>query len=144
LSPKVESTPQVDVIEGKSGVEEEPWTFRERIKLWRGSESDEALLKIIFRPIPLSILPPVMFSFITGLSSSWFSVLLGVSALIYGSAPYNLSVSQLGFLFIGGVPVALLGFIAGPINDWACKFMARHNHGIYEPEVTTHHLGPIY
>jgi len=134
--PMADSLASVDTVKEKS--EEEPLTFRERIKLWRGVESEEGLLRIILRPIPLSILPPVMFSFITGLSGSWFSVLLGISADIYGSAPYNFSVSKLGLLFIGGVPLSILSFIAGPMNDWTCKFMARHNRGNYEPEVRTH------
>jgi len=139
----MESLARVGSDEEKPAEKEAPLTFHERIKLWRGAETEEPLLNIIFRPIPLSILPPVVFSFITGLSSSWFSVLLGVSAFIYGSAPYNLSVSQLGLLFIGGVPVSILGFIAGPMNDWTCKFMARRNRGIYEPEVRHPHYSDL-
>jgi hypothetical protein len=67
---------------------------------------------------------------------AWFSVLAGVSALIFGSPPYNFSVEQLGLLCIGGVVASLLGFSAGPLNDWLCKVMARRNNGIYEPEVS--------
>jgi hypothetical protein len=114
--------------------EEAPLTFRERIKVYRGVESDDSLLAIIFRPIPLSLLPPVLFSFVAGLSWSWLSVLFGITALIYGSE-YNFSVSQIGLLFIGGVAVSILAFISGPLSDWTCKFLARHNRGIYEPEV---------
>jgi hypothetical protein len=73
---------------------------------------------------------------VAGLSWSWLSVLFGITALIYGSAPYNFSVFQIGLLFIGGVAVSLLAFISGPLSDWTCKFLARHNRGIYEPEVS--------
>jgi hypothetical protein len=115
--------------------EEAPLTFRERIKMYRGVESDDGLFTIIFRPVPLSLIPPVLFSFVAGLSWSWLSVLFGITALIYGSPPYNFSVFQIGLLFIGGVAVSILAVISGPLSDWICKFMARHNRGIYEPEV---------
>jgi hypothetical protein len=115
--------------------EEPPLTFRERIRVFREIESDESLFTIIFRPIPLSLLPPVLFSIVAGLSWSWLSVLFGITALIYGSAPYNFDTFQIGLLFIGGVVVSILAVISGPVNDWSCKFLARHNRGIYEPEV---------
>jgi predicted exporter len=71
----------------------------------------------------------------TGLSNAWLSVIVGILALIFGSSPYNLSVRQLGMFGIGGLVASLLAFTAGPLNDWICKFMARRNKGIYEPEV---------
>jgi len=114
---------------------ESPWTFLEQLRPWRGVEADDNLFKIIIRPARLLLFPQVFYSFITGLSMAWFSVLAGVSALIFSSPPYNMSVEQLGMLCIGGVVASLLGFSAGPLNDWLCKFMARHNNGIYEPEV---------
>lgn len=121
-------------------IKEEAWTFRQNLRPWRGIESDEHLLQIILRPIPLSILPPVLFSFVVGLSWAWLSVLFGVTALIYGSQPYNFTVFQIGLLYIGAMVVSLMAFISGPLNDWACKFLARRNRGTYEPEVTSPHL----
>lgn len=115
---------------------ESPWTFREQLHPWRGIESDDNLFNIIFRPLPLLLFPQVLYAFVTGLSMAWFSVLAGVSALVFGSPPYNMTVEQLGLLCIGGVVAAILGFSAGPLNDWLCKIMARRNNGIYEPEVT--------
>ena len=116
--------------------EDPPWTFLERLRPWRGVESDDNLFKIITRPIPLVLFPAVLYAFITGLSSAWLSVLLGILALIFGSPPYNLSVAQLGMLGVGGLVASLLGFVAAPLNDWCCKFLARRNNGTYEPEVS--------
>jgi len=121
-------------------IQEEAWTLRQELRPWRGIESDDNLLQIIWRPIPLSILPPVLFSFVVGLSWAWLSVLFGVTALIYGSQPYNFTVSQIGLLYIGAMVVSILAFVSGPLNDWACKFLARRNRGIYEPEVTSQQL----
>jgi hypothetical protein len=138
LNGVISPPPPVDLLEEKDPVDpEEPWTFRQKLRVWRGIESDENIFKIILRPIPLSILPPVMFSFITGLSWAWLSVLFGITALIYGSEPYNFTVFQIGLLFLGGVLVSVLAFVSGPLNDWTCKFMSRHNNGTYEPEVSS-------
>jgi len=113
------------------------WTFREQLRPWRGIEADDNIFKIIIRPLPLLLFPQVFYAFVTGLSMAWFSVLAGVSALIFGSPPYSMTVEQLGLLCIGGVVASILGFSAGPLNDWLCKVMARRNNGIYEPEVVT-------
>jgi MFS family permease len=118
-----------------SGSLNEPWTFREQLRLWRGIEADDNLLKIILRPFPLLLFPQVFYCFVTGLSGAWLSVLLGVTPLIFGNPPYNFSVEQLGLLCIGGIVASLMGFSAGPMNDWICKYMARRNNGVYEPEV---------
>jgi hypothetical protein len=115
--------------------QEPPWTFVQQLRLWRGIESPENIFKIIVRPLPLLLFPQVMYSFITALSTGWLSVLINVTSLIYGSEPYNLTIIQIGLLGIGALVASLLGFSAGPLNDYLCKFMARRNKGIYEPEV---------
>jgi hypothetical protein len=114
---------------------EAPLTLFQRLRPWRGIESEENLFKIIIRPLPLLLFPQVMYSFITGLSNAWISVLAGIFSLIFGSPPYNFSVEQIGLIGIGALIASLLGFIAGPLSDRLCKFMARRNNGIYEPEV---------
>lgn len=119
---------------------EKPWTFWEQLRPFNGKKSPDNLLKIIIRPLPLLLFPQVLYAFIIGLTHSWFSVLLGISSLIYGNPPYNLSVVQVGLLGIGGVIVSIISFISGPLNDWFCKFMARRNGGIYEPEVRISHI----
>ena len=120
------------------GANEPPWTKWEELRVWRGIESDDNLLKIIIRPFPMLLFPQVLYAFITyGLTTSWLIVLGSVAALIFGAPPYNFSVGNIGLLGIAGLIVSILGFIAGPINDYLCKFLARRNNGIYEPEVTS-------
>jgi hypothetical protein len=119
------------------GANEPPWTKWEELRLWRGIESEDNLLKIILRPFPMLLFPQVLYAFLTyGLTTSWLIVLLSVAALIFGGPPYNFSVGNIGLLGISGLIVSILGFIAGPINDYLCKWLARRNNGIYEPEVS--------
>lgn len=118
------------------GANERPWTKWEELRLWRGIESPDNLLKIIIRPFPMLLFPQVLYAFITyGLSTSWLIVLGSVGALIFGGPPYNFSVGEIGLLQIAGLITSILGFVSGPINDYLCKWLARRNNGIYEPEV---------
>ena len=116
---------------------ERPWTFWEQLRPWRGIESEDNIFLAIIRPLPLLLFPQVFYAFLTyGLSWSWLSVVVRVYALIFGGPPYNMSVSAIGLSFgLGALIASFLGFIAGPMNDFLCKFMARRNEGTYEPEV---------
>lgn len=115
---------------------EPPLTFMEKLRPYRRIESQDNLLKIIVRPIPLLLFPQVLYAFVTELSLGWLSVLYGILAFIFGSPPYNLSVAHLGTMSgIGGLIATVLSFAIAPLSDWLCKYLARRNKGIYEPEV---------
>lgn len=117
-----------------TGADEKPYTFWERIRPWRGVESDENVLAIIFRPFGMLLFPQVMYAFIIyGLSSSWMVVTNSVLALLFSGPPYNFSVSAIGLISISALVGCLLGFVAGPMNDWSVKKLTRWNGGIYEP-----------
>ena len=124
----------------QNGSNEQAWTFWQQIRPFRGIESEHNVFKVILRPFLLLLFPQILYVCITaGLSSAWLSMFVGVSALIYGGPPYNFSASEIGLLVIGILVASLLGFMAGPINDSLCKYMARNNNGIYEPEVISHY-----
>src|SRR5579862_217648 len=123
-------------LAAQHGANERPWTKWEELRVFRGIESEDNLLKVIVRPFPMLLFPQVLYAFITyGLSTSWLIVLGSVGALIFGGPPYNMSVGEIGLLQIAGLITSILGFVSGPINDYLCKFLARRNNGIYEPEV---------
>ena len=123
-------------LAAQHGANEKPWTKWEELRPWRGIESEDNLFKVILRPFPMLLFPQVLYAFITyGLSTSWLIVLGSVAALIFGAPPYNMSVGEIGLLQIAGLITSILGFCSGPINDYLCKFLARRNNGVYEPEV---------
>lgn len=118
-----------------TGADEKPYTFWEQLKPVRGIESEENLLYIIFRPFGMLLFPQVLYGFITyGLSTSWLVVMISVLAQLFTGPPYNFSVSDVGLISIAALVASLLGFVAGPLNDWTVKKLARLNKGIYEPE----------
>ncbi|KAI1617435.1 serine/threonine kinase 16 [Exophiala viscosa] len=118
-----------------TGADEKPYTFWEQLKPVRGVESEENLLYIIFRPFGMLLFPQVLYGFITyGLSTSWLVVMISVLAQLFTGPPYNFSISDVGLISISALVASLLGFMAGPLNDWSVKKLARMNKGIYEPE----------
>ena len=118
-----------------TGAEELPYTYWEQLYPVRGVESDENLLYIIFRPFGMLLFPQVLYGFITyGLSTSWLVVMISVLAQLFTVPPYNFSVSDVGLISIAPLVASLLGFGAGPLNDYVVKRLAKMNGGIYEPE----------
>ncbi|KAJ4516781.1 hypothetical protein HRR75_003441 [Exophiala dermatitidis] len=118
-----------------TGADERPWTFWEELRPVRGVESEENLLRIIFRPFGMLLFPQVLYGFLTyGLSTSWLIVMISVLAQLFTGPPYNFSVSDVGLISIAALVASLLGFVAGPLNDYTVKKLARLNNGIYEPE----------
>ena len=81
------------------------------------------------------LFPQVLYAFITyGLTTSWLVVMISVLAQLFTVPPYNFSVSAVGLISISPLVASLLGVVAGPLNDWTVKKLARWNKGIYEPE----------
>ncbi len=118
-----------------TGADEAPWTFWEEMRLVRGAESDENLFWIILRPFGILLFPQVLYGFITyGLSTSWLVVMISVLAQLFTGPPYNFSVSDVGLIRIAPLVASILGFLVGPLNDWAVKKLSRWNSGVYEPE----------
>lgn len=132
---KVESRTQVRHVPIYTGADEPPYTYWEQLLPVRGIESDENLLAIVFRPFGMLLFPQVLYGFITyGLSTSWLVVMISVLAQLFTVPPYNFTVSQVGLISIAPLVASILGFVSGPLNDWAVKKLARWNNGIYEPE----------
>jgi len=118
-----------------SGADERPYTFWEELMPFHGIYSDDNLLFIILRPFGMLLFPQVLYGFITyGLSTSWLVVMISVLAQLFTAAPYNFSVADVGLVSIAPMVASFCGFLAGPLNDFTVKRLARMNKGIYEPE----------
>ena len=118
-----------------TGADEKPYTFWQELLPVRGVESDENLIMLMIRPFGMLLFPQVLYGFITyGLSTSWLVVMISVLAQLFTVPPYNFGVADVGLISIAPMIASVLGLVAGPLNDWSVKKLARWNNGIYEPE----------
>lgn len=92
--------------------------------------------KILIRPVVIFWYPGVLWGFlIYGVTLTWIVVFSVVNAQIFGLPPYSFSPSQIGLISISPLVMTILGLlVAGPLNDFICLYLAKKNHGIYEPE----------
>jgi hypothetical protein len=92
--------------------------------------------KILIRPVVIFWYPGVLWGFlIYGVTLTWIIVFSVVNAQIFGMPPYNFSPSQIGLISLSPLIMTIVGLmIAGPLNDFICLYLAKKNHGIYEPE----------
>ncbi|KAL1606188.1 hypothetical protein SLS60_003589 [Paraconiothyrium brasiliense] len=111
-------------------------TYRDKLRLFRGRLSPESFWRGVWKPVPLIAYPAVLFS--TVVYGTYFTFLLTISVLAVTALsmpPYNLNPAQIG---LTNVPLLVVGFIGSPLSgwmaDWAAKFMARRNNGVFEPE----------
>lgn len=112
-----------------------PWV--KTLNPWNGRLSHESWWRAAIRPFILFAYPAVLWSaLVYSLSVGWLIVLSESVAAIYENrASYNFTPLQVGLVymspFIGGV---LGTAVAGKFSDVVVRFMARRNHGVYEPE----------
>lgn len=111
-------------------------TFQQRLLPFNGRKTDENILKLILRPLPLFFHPAVFWAcLIQGTLIGW-TVMIGVvfAAILIGP-PLWFDEVKTGYMYTGPFLGAIIGFIlSGLLSDWSTKFMIRRNKGVYEPE----------
>lgn len=98
--------------------------------------TDESIWKIAFRPLPIILLPPVLWSTIS------FGIGIGIFVIISTNAAkafieiYDFSVWQVGIVWIASIVGNLLGMpFGGYFSDWVANRTTIKNGGIREPEM---------
>lgn len=111
-------------------------SFARSLLPFNGRKTDESLLKLILRPLPLFFHPAIFWAcLIQGAMIGW-TVMIGiVLAAIFLGPPLWFNEVKTGYMYTGPFIGAILGFIvAGLLSDWSAKLMIRRNKGVYEPE----------
>ena len=103
---------------------------------FNGRKTDENILVLILRPLPLFLHPAVLWAcLIQGALIGWTVMIGVVLAAIFLGPPLWFNEVKTGYMYTGPFIGAILGFIvAGLLSDWTAKIMTRRNKGIYEPE----------
>jgi hypothetical protein len=120
-----------------SATNEQKDSYLKSLRFMTGKQYTTApFWKILIRPAVIFWYPGVLWGFlIYGVTLTWIVVFSVVNAQIFGVAPYNFTPSQIGLISLSPLVMTVIGLIiAGPLNDFICLYLAKKNHGIYEPE----------
>ncbi|KAK9453139.1 major facilitator superfamily domain-containing protein [Dipodascopsis uninucleata] len=111
-------------------------SFIEELAITRGRLVHDKWWKIGLRPFVLFMYPSILFStLLYSLSVVWLIVMSESISQILEKAPYNMSPTSVGLLYISPFIGGICGSaIAGRISDIVVRFMTRRNGGTYEPE----------
>jgi hypothetical protein len=111
-------------------------SMKQHLKVYRGRVTDRSFFKALWQPLPLLMFPTVLFaSIVNGAFITWMVVagMLSMQVLMY--PPYKMQPDTLAYIGLPGSIVGLIfAVIAGLMNDWMIKKLAKRNNGIYEPE----------
>jgi MFS family permease len=120
-----------------SATNEQKDSYLKSLRFMTGKQYTTApFWKILIRPVVIFWYPGVLWGFlIYGVTLTWIVVFSVVNAQIFGVAPYHFTPSQIGLISLSPLIMTVVGLmIAGPLNDFICLYLAKKNHGIYEPE----------
>lgn len=122
--------------EGGLSAEEQPETYIQSLKLYRGRFSNESYFRSILSPFATLLLPGVAWAAYSYAVTVAFSIAISVSlSSIFTAAPYNFSTSAVGLAVLSPFVGDILGnLIPGPVADWIVVALSRRNNGVYEPE----------
>ncbi|KAI1466194.1 MFS general substrate transporter [Daldinia caldariorum] len=135
-SSEPEDSVKIETIEN-GVVTERKDSYLRSLKLWSGAiYTSTPLWKIFLRPVVIFFYPAVLWAFLLyGVTLTWIVVFSVVNAVIFTAPPYNFSVSETGLISLSPFILTLVGeILSGPLTDWVCMYLAKKNHGIYEPE----------
>jgi len=113
-------------------------TYIQTLQPYSGRLSPDSWLRIALRPAILLAYPAILWSSaIYALSVGWLIILSESVSTIYRSDAYayRFTAIQTGLIYLSPFIGGILGTaVAGKLSDVIVRFMARRNHGIYEPE----------
>jgi hypothetical protein len=111
-------------------------SFLKRMKPWSTTYTNDSLFKLIVRPIYVLANPVILWAIlIISFSQLWNVFISFTLAQIFSPPPYGLGPAQLGYISVGPMIAGVIGcFFCGAVSDPICRYMAKRNNGIYEPE----------
>jgi Major Facilitator Superfamily len=111
-------------------------SFVQTLRPYNGRIRNEKWLKVACRPFILFAYPAVLWSaLVYSLSVGWLIVLSESIDKIFKDQPYGFTSLQAGLIYISPFIGAVFGTaVAGKMSDIICRYMAKKNDGIFEPE----------
>lgn len=110
-------------------------SYRERMRLL--TPTSERLSALLIRPFYVFLLPHVLYTAIEWSFDICAMVMFSaMNPIIFGSPPYNFNTGAIGYMNVGPLIGTILGSIyGGVLCDKVTLWLAKRNHGVYEPEM---------
>jgi MFS family permease len=111
-------------------------SYLQRMAFNQAPLTQESIWKIAMRPIPVILLPPILWSTVSfGIGIGIF-VIMGTTAATAFSQVYHFEIWQVGLVWIASVIGNLLGIpFGGYFSDWVANRATSKNGGVREPEM---------
>ncbi|KAJ6446314.1 putative MFS-type transporter [Purpureocillium lavendulum] len=111
-------------------------SYLRSLRLFRGTLTDENLLKMVIRPFGLIMLPPVLWAALVQAATIGFLVAVTSNVDPAFEEAYHFKPYQVGLCFFSAVIGSLLGLPAGGLlGDKVAAYLTKRNGGIREPEM---------
>lgn len=107
------------------------------LRVFNGSQTDEALVKLFLRPAGSMLLPAVVWGALVYSGTVGFVVAVSTNLPVaFMPPPYLFNVQQIGFTSFAIIIGSSLAFvIGGPLIDWIAARLTVRNKGVREPEM---------
>ncbi|KAK4947834.1 hypothetical protein LTR10_013342 [Elasticomyces elasticus] len=111
-------------------------SFTAGLAFWSGYHYPVPFWKTLLGPLRMARSPIVLWTSLVFMTAiTWIVILTVGASQIFASPPYNFSVGAVGNIFLSPFIASVLGTLAArPLIDGLVKFLARKNHGVFEPE----------
>ncbi|KAI0863351.1 major facilitator superfamily domain-containing protein [Xylaria cubensis] len=111
-------------------------SYLQNLQIFRGTLTEESLIKMFFRPLGLIVLPSVLWAALVQSVTIGFVVAVTSNVAVAYKAAYNFKAWQVGLTFISAIVGSLLGIPAGgQLGDMVADWFTRRNNGIRAPEM---------
>jgi len=128
------SKSDVETVEGNSTMRKK--SFLQQMKLFNGNYTSESLVKMIFRPLGLILLPPVLWGSLVMSVTIGFVVAITSNVASAFNTTYGFQPYQSGLCFFSAIIGSILGaFAGGNWGDKVADYFTKRNGGIREPEM---------
>lgn len=103
---------------------------------WSGISYTDKTLPHLLARIFVHLINPAVFwiMMVSAVLVSTFVATAYITSQIWSVPPYNLSVAQNGYFWVGSFLGGISAVVAGPLCDWSAQAMAKLNKGVFEAE----------
>ncbi|KAJ9613284.1 hypothetical protein H2200_003226 [Cladophialophora chaetospira] len=111
-------------------------SFWNELDFWSGYNRPISFWKTLLGPLQIARSPIVLWTSIVFMTAiTWIVILTIGASQIFVAPPYSFSVAAVGNTFLSPFLASIAGtLVAKPLIDGTVKFLAKRNHGIFEPE----------